>query len=204
MSHTTKCLDNKRTRDAMLEEYKTLRQEILDMQKLQHDVTLFIFTGVSAIYALAFDSKNLYLLFISYMILIPLRCRHIFYHEMIIKTATYIQVVIERNIEGLHWENSTHKGGVEDSKAYHEFRPMRIHYYIYSIVAWCTAVLISLYTISDIERTSCVKGVIIAAAVTLSAVISRYDWVVIRKSDKIREYYIDNWKKCFREMRHFG
>lgn len=179
--------------EAKLEEYKTLRQEILDMEKIQHEITLFIFTGVSAIYALAFNSNELYLLFISYIILIPLRCRHIFYHEMVTKAATYIQIFIEKDIEGLNWETNTHKDKADDRNADNEFRPVRLHYYVYSIIAWGTFILISLHTIMDCRISEYIKPFIIVASMLLSFLVSRYDLLLLQQSDSVRNYYEEAW-----------
>lgn len=180
---------------AKLEEYRTLRQEILDLEKIQHEITLFIFTGVSAIYALAFNSNELYLLFICYMILVPLRCRHIFYHEMVTKAATYICVAIEKDIRGLNWESKTHTGKADDSKGENEFRPIRIHYYMYSIIAWCTAVLIAQHTVTDCSISIYIKFCIIISTIFLSFVVSKYDWLLLHKSANVRVYYENAWNK---------
>lgn len=182
---------------AKLEEYRTLRQEILDLEKIQHEITLFIFTGVSAIYALAFNSNELYLLFICYMILVPLRCRHIFYHEMVTKIATYICVAIEKDIRGLNWESKTHTGKADDSKGENEFQPIRIHYYMYSIVAWCTAVLIAQHTVTDCSISIYIKLGIIISTIFLSCVVSRYDWLLLHESANVRVYYKNAWENIF-------
>lgn len=58
-------------KNLLIEEYKTLRQEILDLAKAQNDLIPFTFTAVSAIYAFAINSNNPYLYLISFIILIP-------------------------------------------------------------------------------------------------------------------------------------
>lgn len=61
-----------------LEEYRTLRQEILDLAKFQHELVVVKFTGIIAIYTLALKNQ-IYLLLAIYILLNPLHCRHIFY-----------------------------------------------------------------------------------------------------------------------------
>lgn len=181
--------------EAQLEEYRTLRQEILDIERIQYDLSIYVFTVVGVIYTITFSSENIYLLLISYVILVPLRCKHIFYHEMVTKLATYISTVLEPSIVGLRWENRTHMANADDGKFKNDFRFIQLHNYIYSIIAWGNAVLILTQSISDTSTSCGLKLLFLIFSIVMSIIVTQYDLLMICKAKKVREYYIRAWKE---------
>lgn len=179
-----------------LEEYRTLRQEMLDLVKFQHELIVFTFTGVTAICTWALSSQ-IYLLFAVYILLIPLRCRHIFYQEMIIKIAAYISTTIEPFIDGMGWESHTHNDEAEDRFSSNEFRNTRIHYYMNSIIAGCSGGVISYHAFTDLNINFISRIIVICIAVVLSLIVIRLDYLMFSKQEAIRERYRKTWKTMF-------
>lgn len=181
-------------REAQLEEYRTLRQEILDYTKYQNELVTFAFSGSAAIFTLAVSEHKMSLLVAIYVLLVPLRCRHTFYQELIIKIAAYISTVVEPSVQGLGWEHITHHPEFEN-KMKNAFTPSRLVYFIFSLVAWIGVAFISSQIHTDTALSNLQKYLIIFVAIGSSIFISYLDWVMLKKADIVRKKYESIWKK---------
>lgn len=180
-------------REAQLEEYRTLRQEILEYTKYQNELVTFAFSGSAAIYTLAVNGGKMYLLLAIYILLVPLRCRHTFYQELIIKIAAYISTVIEPSVQGMGWERITHNPAFENNMQ-NAFTPSRFVYFIFSLVAWISVAFISSQIYTDTVLSDFQKQLIILISIGSSVFISYLDWAMLKKADTIRKKYESLWK----------
>lgn len=179
--------------EVRLEEYRTLRQEILDYAKFQHDLVLFSFTGSAAIFTLVSQSNHLFLLLAVYVLLVPLRCRHTFYQEMIVKIGAYIGTCIEPSLDGLYWEHNTHNENLDDRVIHNAFAPARFHYFTYSFVAWVGVIYIILKAFNDQSIFEYGNFFILFIAVALSSFISYLDWGMLKKAPYVERNYKRSW-----------
>jgi hypothetical protein len=99
---------------ATLEEYKTLRQEILNHQQFTHQINTAAFTAgglVAAVAAVADPTKvpasiKAFTLLLAWLIFFGLIRSQISRRRKIYRIGRYIQYVIEHRVPGLHWESS--------------------------------------------------------------------------------------------------
>lgn len=168
----------------ILEEYKTLRKEILDNAKHQHDIILFMYTGITALFTIAFEQNSMDVLMITFLFLIPLRIRHLFYQECIFKISAYISTKIETRLKYLHWESTNHYSEVEDSTSKSPFAISAFHYYIPTVIS-ITITIISL-----------IKGSIYCiVSIIFSIYILSLDYKCHKENINVLNYYKNNWQK---------
>ena len=172
-----------------LNEYNTLRQELLDLSKEQNSLFTFVFTTVSAIIAFSLQQNNAYIALIPFVFLIPARCRHIFYHEMQLRVATYISIFLESKIEGLNWETRIKSIEIKaKSEKLLPFPGTEIHYYAYSIVGLLTCIL---YVINLGSSKNILLYMIL---IPLEGYLIYLDLSLIYKSSKARKNYDKLWE----------
>ena len=177
------------------QELAFLYQRIADYNKYQHELVILTFTAISAIYAFAMECRNPYLFLISYMILIPIRSRHLFYHEMNIKLSTYISVFIQPQLQEVQWEARSHDSITEDSTAKNSFLLSRVHYFLHTIVAVCTLATLTCLLLFPALQLTRLKVVCLVMSFLFTAVVFRLDFILLFKSDALREYYTKRWEE---------
>lgn len=93
----------------MIEEYKTLREEILQKIEIHNTLVRFNITTTVAILAFAFSQDNCYIFLLPFFIIIPVSIRDLYYRRAMYKLSAYIIVFIESNNEDLNWETRNSK-----------------------------------------------------------------------------------------------
>ena len=180
-------------RESRIEEYRTLRQEILEYTKYQKELTTFAFSGSAAIFTLAVNQGQMYILLSVYILLVPLRCWRTFYQELIIKIAAYISTVIELSIYGMEWEHLTHSSDFE-YKMQNDWFPSRLVYFVFSLISWIGVAFILSQIQVDTTLSEIQKRLIIFISIISSGLISYLDWTMLKKVDIIRKRYELIWK----------
>lgn len=86
-----------------LEEYNTLRNEIISILELRRSVWINMYIIYTALIVLGFQMTH-FLFLISYAIIIPFKCVIDEYSELMEKASCYIIVFFEKEYE-IHWES---------------------------------------------------------------------------------------------------
>lgn len=87
-----------------IEEYDTIRNEIISMEELQRNVWINMYVLFGALFVLGHEWSH-YLFLVSYIILIPFQCEINNYKWSIARMSTYIKVFFEDEYSGLSWES---------------------------------------------------------------------------------------------------
>lgn len=128
--------------DQQIIEYNTLKQGMLNYSNNMDSLFMFMFTTVSAIIAFALQQNNPYMLLISFVFLIPAKCRHFFYFKSQLRMSSYIMIFLEPNIKGLNWETRVvFADSVPKNKQPKAFAVSIIQYYSHSIVGLLICIL---------------------------------------------------------------
>lgn len=126
----------------ILEEYKTLREEIQGYIDASNQIYMFIFTAVSAIYLLAYYQNDASFYMITFLVLLLTKCRLIFCHESIIRIGEYIGSLIEPRVPGLNWETKTRGLKYEAAEKSFTYVLADLHYFSYTIMSLVTVVIL--------------------------------------------------------------
>lgn len=180
-----------------LEEYKTLRKEILEFEKQQHELLLAIYTGLFATFTIAFYAKNHYLLLLVFIVLIPLKLRHIHLQAAMFKISAYIQLFIESNHSDMQWETYTHVRPIENTTS----SSTSLQFFIHTIIAIITCVFISLKINPSIFFTFTVRYTLIDLLLIFISIILTF---IVYLLDKYLYKYNDSlpsFRKKWEEVR---
>lgn len=104
----------------IINEYKELRNEIMQKIELQNSLMTFMITTVVAVLAFAIGSDNSYMYLLPFGIIIPISMRITYYRTAMVKLSAYIIIYLENDLEGINWETRNvnlmgeNKGGIYD------------------------------------------------------------------------------------------
>jgi hypothetical protein len=90
--------------DHLIEEYKTLRQEIMENFKRKNSFVIYAIIATATIFGFALEYPSPFVFLLPLIIIIPLSYRTLAENRAILRIGTYIFVVIESKLENLHWE----------------------------------------------------------------------------------------------------
>jgi len=133
---------------AAIEEYKTLRQEILNHQQFVHQINttgVAIGAGVAAVVTneSAIEPTKLITLCSGLALLyFPLIMSQVYRRRKEMRIGRYIQIFIEPRVPGLYWESAWHRQSNRDAffrPALYEAGLLLILQLIYGVVASLTA-----------------------------------------------------------------
>jgi hypothetical protein len=184
----------------IIEEYKTLRQEILNHQQFAHQINttgIAIGTAVLAILTIkspVFSNKTEIMAFLLagltifyfFLILAQVNRQH-----KEIRIGRYIEIMIEQEVRGLHWESSWHRGQWPKflkHSAIYEVSPLLILQFLYGV-----ATIWTLYQFKDL-RYQCALIIFLFLLILMLEI-----WLLFNKKSKVdilkKEW--ENYKKNF-------
>ena len=95
--------------DQLIEEYKTLRQEILEKFKRKDSFLIYTVIATATIFGFAIEFPSPYIFLLPLVIIIPLSYSTLGEEKGILHIGTYISLVIESKLKGLQWETYHYK-----------------------------------------------------------------------------------------------
>jgi uncharacterized membrane protein len=93
----------------LLEEYKTLRSEILQRLQTTNNLMTFSIMATGALLGYGMNVKEGFIFLIPFSILIPMSYATKKEADIILFLGTYISVMIEKHMNGLQWETFRYK-----------------------------------------------------------------------------------------------
>ena len=145
MSNNTRCIGgNNLSNDHLIEEYKTLRKRMFEMDKRIDNLTVYSVIATATLLGFAIttpspSSAGLFLLPIA--ILIPFSEIQKSLANDILLTKTYISTAIESQASGLYWETFLKKYRNKKSNQNLRFRNQSAHFLTYDALAGLCIVL---------------------------------------------------------------
>jgi hypothetical protein len=97
---------NKDERDFTVAEYEALRTEMLSNAQIVSQVFTVTITGVAALIGFGVQTGNVYLFLVPPLFLLPSLLFIASQLEALLRIAAYIQVFIEPDRPGMHWETA--------------------------------------------------------------------------------------------------
>lgn len=95
---------HKNLMDENIQEYNTLRNEIISMQELQRNIWIYMYVLFGTLFVLGLQLSH-YLFLVTYIILIPFQCVINDFLWSISKISTYIRVFFENERHDMNWES---------------------------------------------------------------------------------------------------
>lgn len=178
----------------ILEEYKTLRNEIQGYIDASNQIYMFIFTAVSAIYLLAYYNHDASFYLITFFVLLLTKCRLIFYHESMIRIGEYIASYIEPKVPGLNWETKTRGLKYEMNEHSVSYLLAELHYFSYTIMSLMT-VIILWESGGWREYEKCSQIIMWCAIGITSLIIIILDCGMRLRTSKMRDNYQKKWEE---------
>jgi len=114
--------------DNLIEEYKTLRQEIMELYKRKNSYVIYTIIATATIFGFAIEYPSPYIFLLPVIVIIPLSYKSLGLDGSILSVATYISVVIESKLKGLKWE--TYQQKRREQKEYKERTLRRLSNYL--------------------------------------------------------------------------
>jgi len=185
--------------DMMYNEYKFLRDEVVNYGNTQVSLTTFTITATAGIITLGVNNKNPYIFLLSFIIIVPLFYRILFYRSASMRLAAYLIVFLEPKIEGINWEtinSETITSIWENDKAIIKFSKI-IRHNEFTILAIISDILF-LYFYLQQENTTLVFYFALLSSLVLTATIA-YSTYKGNMTAKMKEHYIKEWseiKEC--------
>lgn len=96
-------MDIDEQKDNLIEEYKTLRQEILEIDKRKNNLIVYTIIATATIFGFAIEFPSAYIFLLPLIMVIPLSYKVQSLEDSILHIGTYISVVIEQHTN-LQWE----------------------------------------------------------------------------------------------------
>ncbi|WP_125143545.1 hypothetical protein [Clostridium transplantifaecale] len=178
----------------ILEEYKTLRDEIQSYIDASNQIYMFIFTAVSAIYLLAYYNHDASFYMITFLVLLLTKCRLIFYHESLIRIGEYIGSCIEPKVPGLNWETKTRGLEYEVTEKSVSYLLAELHYFSYTIMSLVTVVI--LWESGEWrEYEKCSRFMMWGAIGITTLIIIILDFGMRFRTFRVRENYRKKWEE---------
>lgn len=100
---------NRLSNDNLIEEYKTLRQEIMEMDKRKNNLIVYTVIATATIFGFSIQYPSPFIFLLPIIIIIPLGYQVLGFQRSILYNGTYISVVIESQIKELQWETHLKK-----------------------------------------------------------------------------------------------
>jgi len=119
---------NRLSNDNLIEEYKTLRQEIMELYKRKNSYVIYTIIATATIFGFAIEYPSPYIFLLPVIVIIPLSYKSLGLDGSILSVATYISVVIESKLKGLKWE--TYQQKRREQKEYKERTLRRLSNYL--------------------------------------------------------------------------
>jgi hypothetical protein len=172
-----------------MEEYKLLREEILNMANIRHTTISILYTGVSAILVLGVSLERSLIFLLTFCVIIPTYMMVIDYSNCIKKIGAYLQVFHEDS--EFNWESRLYELSKNTRKsikgwAYSFLSP----FYILSFIAlglFCLYYDFSIL-IEDVRIVELIIAVILFGLTLLYAIKHKH-------IDTIKDRYVLEWKK---------
>jgi len=95
--------------DHLIEEYKTLRTEIMELHKRKNSYVIYTLISTATILGIAIEYLSPYIFLLPLIIIIPLSHKTLALDGSILGVGTYISVVIESESKYLQWETYQQK-----------------------------------------------------------------------------------------------
>jgi len=92
-----------------MEEYKTLREEILEMDKRKNNLIVYAVVATATIFGFSVEYPSPFIVLLPLLIVIPLGYQVLELQRCILFVGTYISVEIESKVDGLQWETFVKK-----------------------------------------------------------------------------------------------
>lgn len=180
----------------MIEEYKALRNEMLNKIELHNKLIMFTITTTVAILAYAFSQKSCYIFLLPYCIIIPVSVRVLYYRRAMVKITAYIIVFIETNSKELNWETRNHQiNSPYNKKISSKLINININYDCFILTIACY-ILFILNLNKDFSNITNILIFIFWSTFPLFFII--IELIISVKCNqlyKVKQYWINEWKK---------
>lgn len=84
--------------------YESIRNEIISMEMMQRTLWIAMYASYLTVFVLAIE-RSYYLLFITYIVLVPIQAQILRYKGAIIRLSNYIKIFFESERDDIHWES---------------------------------------------------------------------------------------------------
>jgi hypothetical protein len=93
----------------LIEEYKTLRQEISVLYTRKNSYVIYTVIATATIFGFAIEYPSPYIFLLPVIVIVPLSYKALGLDGSILHIGTYISIVIESKLKGLNWETYQQK-----------------------------------------------------------------------------------------------
>lgn len=81
--------------EALIAEYTSLKEELINLSNNRNTLFIFAFTSVGAVLSFALQTQNAYISLIAFFILLCVKCRIIYYRDTYYQKFAYMRLVLE-------------------------------------------------------------------------------------------------------------
>jgi len=182
----------------LFNEYKMLRDEILQLISLQNTLVTFTVTSyvilVGSLYSL---DSNVYLFLLPFVILIPMITRVAYYRRSLIQKSAYMIVFLEPYIPEINWETRHRDVWKELDKRKKEKFPNRFftqRNYEFSILGLITTII---FYIRYLENPICITITTVLSLLFPLICLAFIIWVTYKTNrlSATREEWVEEFKK---------
>lgn len=170
--------------DKHTEEYKLLKQEIVNNNNILRNFQLALYSSVGVILTLAFSQQEPIICLIPFFVIIPLYLLRMKQSSDIIRTGAYMQVFLEG--EAFNWETRLHEYG----KLINDKKVIKLDFILLCVTSF--VLLLTKLSISDFSRTECIFRVALGSVSLVMCLIVMMVYKINPVEEK--EKHIRNWK----------
>lgn len=188
---------------ATLEEYKTLRQEILEMDKRKNNLVVYTVVATATIFGLAVEYPSSFIFLLPIIIIVSFGYQVLGLQRSILHNATYIAVVIEKKTPELNWETYVKNTRILESKNKKRLRQLS-NYLLFDLLGFlCVTISVTYTLIIDQNFSSIVSEIMSDLNQTLE-ILFKYSQSTILLTVLVLlwfvvVYFLINWTKQMRE-----